>query len=71
MRGVFTWSSVSFLTSVLMFLLLQLWDVMTEEKAFEICGEASSAEGMARRLLQTALNDSKCNDNVTVIVALL
>jgi hypothetical protein len=44
---------------------------MTAEKAFEICSETTTADSMARRLLQAALNDAKCNDNVTVIVALL
>lgn len=45
-----------------------LWDVMSGEKAMEIIQNLDGAEAMARRLVQTALSDPKCQDNITVIV---
>ena len=49
----------------------KLWDVMTGEKAMEICAGLPDADAMARRLLQHALGDPKCTDNITIIVVTL
>lgn len=48
-----------------------LWDVMTGERALQLCSGLSGADAMARRLIQTAMADSKCTDNITVMIALL
>lgn len=48
-----------------------LWDVMSAERAFDVCNGLANADAMARRLLQTALSEPKCTDNITVIVVLL
>ena len=46
---------------------------MTGEQAMEVCESITlgNAELMASTLIQTALSDSKCTDNITVVVVLL
>jgi len=48
-----------------------LWDVTDGEQAFKDISTLGSAEYMSRRLIQKALRDPKCVDNITVIVAAL
>lgn len=48
-----------------------MWDVTSPERAAEVCKENSSAEDIARQLLQDAIADQNCTDNVTVVVATL
>eukprot|EP01114_Cavostelium_apophysatum_P005328 TRINITY_DN1616_c0_g1_i1.p1 TRINITY_DN1616_c0_g1~~TRINITY_DN1616_c0_g1_i1.p1 ORF type:complete len:1120 (-),score=407.57 TRINITY_DN1616_c0_g1_i1:97-3456(-) len=49
-----------------------LWDVMNGERAQEICNSSDgTASSMARRLLQQALSDPKCTDNITIVVVTL
>jgi len=48
-----------------------LWDVMTGERAMELCSGLSDADSMTRRLMQTALSDPKCKDNITIMVVRL
>jgi len=45
-----------------------LWDIISGSRAFELINSTSNAHVAAEKLLQTALQSSKCNDNVTVIV---
>eukprot|EP01119_Soliformovum_irregulare_P020966 TRINITY_DN6865_c0_g1_i1.p1 TRINITY_DN6865_c0_g1~~TRINITY_DN6865_c0_g1_i1.p1 ORF type:complete len:613 (-),score=175.86 TRINITY_DN6865_c0_g1_i1:59-1897(-) len=48
-----------------------LWDVMNGSRAVEICTGLDTAKQMAASLMQTALNDPKCNDNITIVVVKL
>ena len=48
-----------------------LWDVVTGQEAIDLCRTERTARGMSSKLLKHALNSLKCNDNVTVIVAIL
>jgi len=45
-----------------------LWDVITGEDALDLISRDADADSKARRLIQHALHDPRCNDNVTVIV---
>jgi serine/threonine protein phosphatase PrpC len=49
----------------------QLWDIVSGQKAFEICQNETTAEAMAQQLVATAVQSTKCQDNVTVIVVVL
>lgn len=44
---------------------------MSGESAFQICESFHDAESMSKQLLQTALSNHKCNDNITIIVVIL
>jgi hypothetical protein len=44
---------------------------MTGEQAMSIVDGLDSAEAMARRLIQQALQNPKCTDNITVMVVVL
>jgi len=48
-----------------------LWDVMTGEEAMELIKNEPTAKIMAQKLMYTALQNSKCTDNITVCVAIL
>jgi len=48
-----------------------LWDVLSAEQAFLICSSCSDANSMASALIRKALEDSRCTDNITVIIAML
>jgi len=48
-----------------------LWDVISGKAAMSIAQKEENTEEMAKRLLQTAVQSSKCHDNVTVAAILL
>jgi len=48
-----------------------LWDVMTGEEAMSLVENSRNAELMARKLINSALANPKCNDNITVMVVVL
>jgi serine/threonine protein phosphatase PrpC len=54
-----------------MFLFIKLWDVMSGQQAVDMAKAHANAMEMASSLLSTALADSRCTDNVTVIVVRL
>jgi len=45
-----------------------LWDVVTSQRACEMIKSVRDPNVAAKKLLQTALKSSKCNDNVTIVV---
>ncbi len=49
----------------------KLWDVMTGEEAMKVVESLDTAEAMAKRLINTALQNPKCTDNITVMVLVL
>jgi len=48
-----------------------LWDVLTAEQVYEIISPLTDSKVMSHHVLQTALKDPKCQDNVTVVVVSL
>eukprot|EP00727_Mastigamoeba_balamuthi_P005938 m51a1_g1964 putative protein phosphatase 2c (449) ;mRNA; r:1076487-1078023 len=48
-----------------------LWDVMSGQQACDLIASEASAEAMAAKLIRTALSNTKCTDNITVIVVCL
>mmetsp|Transcript_35892 Transcript_35892/g.56108 ORF Transcript_35892/g.56108 Transcript_35892/m.56108 type:complete len:165 (+) Transcript_35892:1434-1928(+) len=48
-----------------------LWDVISGQEAVDMCRSERTARGMSSKLLRHALGSLKCNDNVTVMVAIL
>jgi serine/threonine protein phosphatase PrpC len=48
-----------------------LWDVISGKHAMEIIRTEKTASDMSRKLLTTALQSHKCQDNVTVLTVLL
>jgi len=48
-----------------------LWDVVSGSRAADLAVALGEAEVAAKKLLKTAVDSSKCTDNVTVIVARL
>lgn len=48
-----------------------LWDVCTGQEAIDMCKTEKTARGMASKLLKHAVSSVLCNDNVTVMVAIL
>jgi len=48
-----------------------LWDVVTGQRAFDLIRDTADAPSAAKKLVKTAVESSKCTDNVTVIVAAL
>ncbi len=44
---------------------------MDGERVFRVVEKSADAESMAKKLLRTALDDPKCKDNITIIVATL
>jgi len=48
-----------------------LWDVMSGEEAMKIIESLDTAEAKAKRLINTALQNPKCTDNITVMVVQL
>lgn len=48
-----------------------LWDIVSPHKAYEICQNEKDADAAAQQLITTAVQSTKCQDNVTVIVVVL
>ena len=48
-----------------------LWDIVSPTKAYEICQNEKDADAAAQQLITTAVQSTKCQDNVTVIVVVL
>jgi serine/threonine protein phosphatase PrpC len=50
-----------------------LWDVMSPQSCADLllASDEQSAEHLANKLLKQALQSFKCNDNVSVVVAVL
>lgn len=48
-----------------------LWDIVSPNKAYEICQNEKDADAAAQQLITTAVQSTKCQDNVTVIVVAL
>jgi len=48
-----------------------LWDVVSGQRAADLVHEQTTAEAAARKLLKTAVDSSKCTDNVTVVLVRL
>eukprot|EP01129_Flabellula_baltica_P012873 TRINITY_DN588_c0_g1_i1.p1 TRINITY_DN588_c0_g1~~TRINITY_DN588_c0_g1_i1.p1 ORF type:complete len:554 (-),score=152.47 TRINITY_DN588_c0_g1_i1:59-1720(-) len=45
-----------------------LWDVMNENEAYEIISTIKDAQDMSHTLMKTAMRNTECQDNITVIV---
>lgn len=48
-----------------------LWDIVSPNKAYEICQNEKDVDAAAQQLITTAVQSVKCQDNVTVIVVAL
>jgi serine/threonine protein phosphatase PrpC len=67
----FYFSNFLYFPTIFFFFVIQLWDVMDGDKAMSLIQDSRNAEWMSRRLINTALADAKCNDNITVMVVVL
>lgn len=48
-----------------------LWDIVSPNKAFEMCNNEKDLDAAAQQLITTAVQSVKCTDNVTAIVVQL